>query len=211
MIDTSGNNWVEPFSLALGISDSELAPWKEALFSTGQAVLLVEGEIDKEYLELLRDDAHGENRLRFDGVIFPYGGKDTLKQRQLLKFVMSQFTRFLVTYDLDCESDVEPTLKAVGLAKNVDYIAIGKDSPGKKFIEGLLPDSVLQSVFANNVELVQKATSATGSDARSAKASLKKLYLDEFRLTAQAKGDEFKSFYMLTKQLNKMLATATPK
>lgn len=206
-IDTSGDKWVEPFCLALGISDAELAPWKDALFSNKEAVLLVEGDIDKEYLELLRDESHGDDRLKFSGVVFAYGGKDTLKQKQLLRFIMSQFKNFLVTFDLDCEAEVEPVLKSLGFIKGTNYIPIGRDLAGKKFIEGLLPDDVLQAVFGNNVDLVQKATSATGSDARSAKSALKKLYLEEFKKTAKPRSDAYKGFYGLTRQLNKMIAS----
>jgi putative ATP-dependent endonuclease of the OLD family len=205
VVNTAGDKWVEPFCLALGISDAELAPWKEALFSNKDAVLLVEGDIDKEYLELLKDEAHGEDRLKFTGTIFSYGGKDTLKQKQLLRFIMSQFKQFLITYDLDCENEIEPTLKALGLVKNIDYLAVGRDLSGKRAIEGMLPDEVLQAVFSNNVDLVQKATSATGSEAKSAKSSLKKLYLDEFKKKSKPKSDSFKSFYGLTRQINKML------
>lgn len=205
VVNTAGENWMEPFCLALGISDAELAPWKEALFANKDGVLLVEGDIDKEYLELLRDDAHGDDRLKFTGTIFSYGGKDTLKQKQLLRFIMSQFKQFIVTYDLDCENEIEPTLKALGLVKNSDYLAVGRDISGKKAIEGMLPDEVLQAVFSSNVELVQKATTATGAEARSAKSSLKKLYLDEFKKRSAPRSDSFKGFYGLTKQINKML------
>jgi len=207
LVDTSGSKWVEPFSLALGLSESDIGPWKDALFSNSDTVLLVEGETDRLYLELLRNDVHGQNRLVFDGVIFPYGGKDTLRQKHLLRFMMSRFKRFVVTYDLDVESEVEPNLKDLGLNKGQDYVAIGKDVVAKKCIEGLLPDKTFQSVFAGNVELVQKVTGGTSAEARSAKSSLKGLYFEEFRQTAQPLTDDFKNFYALSKQLNKMLST----
>ena len=206
VVPTDSEKWMEPFSLALGISDSELAPWKDALFSSGDSVLLVEGDIDKEYLEMLRDDSHGAERLAFQGTIFPYGGKDTLKQRQLVRFVMSQFKTFLITYDLDCELEVEPVLKSLGLVKGVNYVSIGRDVPGKRFIEGLLPESVFQKVHADNVDLLQKATFATGSDSKSAKSSLKRMYLDEFKKSAKPGAEMFKNFYVLGKQLNKMIS-----
>jgi hypothetical protein len=205
LIDTSGSKWVEPFSLALGLSESDLGPWKDALFSGSDSLLLVEGDIDRRYLEALREEAHGINKLSFEGVIFPYGGKDTLRQKHLLRFMMSRFSRFIVTYDLEVEPEVEDHLKELGLIKGQDYIAIGKGAPGKACVEGLLPEKTFQSVFTGNVDLVQKATLGVGNDAKSAKSSLKNLYFEEFSKTAQPLTDDFKNFYVLAKQLNKMI------
>jgi predicted ATPase len=203
-VDTSGERWMEPFSLALGLSDSELNPWKAALFSNKSGIILVEGVIDKEYFEILQDEANGDERLQFDGIIFDYGGKDTLKQKQLLRFIKSHFRKFLVTFDLDAEGDVESHLKELGMTKNIDYLAIGRDIPGKRCIEGLLPDAVCGTVYSANVDLVQKLSSGTSAEARSAKSSMKRLLLDEFRKTVAPATDGYKNFYLMTKQLNKM-------
>ena len=169
LVDTAGDHWMEPFGLALGIGSSELAPWKDALFTSKDSVLLVEGELDKEYFELLREECHGANRLKFDGQIFPYGGRDTLKQRQLLHFIKSRFKKFIVTYDLDAHDEINPILRSLDLVIDKDYIPIGRDVSGKKCIEGLLPDIVFQSVYASNVDLVQKLSSPLPKEARSAK------------------------------------------
>lgn len=205
-VDTSGAQWVEPFSLALGLSEADLRPWKEALFSTSDTVLLVEGKIDQDYLELLRKDEHGPNKLLLDGVIFPYGGKDTLRQKTLLNFIKSRFKRFIVTYDLDVETEIESCLKEIGLVKGKDYLSIGKSAAGKKCIEGLLPEKTLQTVFSGNVDLVQKATSGNTQEARSAKSTLKKLYYEEFERTSQPLSEDFKNFYALSKLLNSMVS-----
>jgi hypothetical protein len=204
VIDTSAERWVEPFSLALGLAESDLEPWKDALFSGNDSVLLVEGEIDQAYLELLKSDAHGQQQLTFDGIIFPYGGKDAIRQKHLLRFIISRFKRFIVTYDLDVESEIEPQLKDLGLVKGQDYVSIGLDAIGKRCIEGLLPDRTFKAVFSANVDLVQKATIGIGNDARSAKSALKKLYFEEFQKTAEPQTEDFKAFYSLTKFLNKM-------
>jgi hypothetical protein len=147
---------------------------------------------------------HGDDRLQFDGIIFDYGGKDTLKQRQLLRFIKSHFKKFIITYDLDAEGDVEHHLKEIGMTKNADYVAIGRDLAGKKCIEGLLPDRVCGKVYAANVGLVQKLTSGVQSESKSAKSAIKKLLLEEFQSTADRQSEDFKFFYTLTKQLNKM-------
>jgi hypothetical protein len=181
-----------------------LNPWKAALFSNKSGIILVEGVIDKEYFEILQDEANGDERLQFDGIIFDYGGKDTLKQKQLLRFIKSHFRKFLVTFDLDAEGDVESHLKELGMTKNIDYLAIGRDIPGKRCIEGLLPDAVCGTVYSANVDLVQKLSSGTSAEARSAKSSMKRLLLDEFRKTVAPATDGYKNFYLMTKQLNKM-------
>ncbi|HEY3215821.1 MAG TPA: AAA family ATPase [Candidatus Eisenbacteria bacterium] len=62
-VDTAGDGWMEPFALALGIGDAEFKPWRELFFSKSSGLLLVEGDTDKEYFVLLRDPAHGSNRL----------------------------------------------------------------------------------------------------------------------------------------------------
>jgi len=89
-VDTSGEQWMEPFGQALGIKNADFTPWKEVLFTSSDCILLVEGEIDKEYFQLLRDAAHGSNRLQFNGEIFPYGGRDNLKNAVLLNFIKNR-------------------------------------------------------------------------------------------------------------------------
>ena len=53
LVDTSGDRWMQPFGLVLGLTSDEFAPWKDLFFSEGDAVMLVEGETDKEYFESL--------------------------------------------------------------------------------------------------------------------------------------------------------------
>jgi len=168
--------------------------------------LLVEGATDKEYFELLRDPGHGDRGLKFEGEIFPYGGKDTLQQKQLLKFIREKYKIFIVTYDLDVQCEIEPCLKDIGLVKGESYIAIGKQMAGKENIEGLLPESVTKAVFTDCSDLVQKALSGKRDEQKSAKSSLKKLFLEEFKRSASADSDHYKEFYLLAKQINKMVA-----
>ena len=59
-----------PYCLALGMSSREIEPWKSVLFANRDKVVLVEGSIDREYINLLRRDVHGTNRFCFDGEIF---------------------------------------------------------------------------------------------------------------------------------------------
>jgi hypothetical protein len=68
-VDTTGENWMQPFSLALGLESDEFKPWKSLLLAASHAILLGEGDVDREYFEMLRSEEHGANRLRFDGEI----------------------------------------------------------------------------------------------------------------------------------------------
>jgi predicted ATP-dependent endonuclease of OLD family len=205
IVDTSGDKWVDPFSLALGLSSSELGPWRDVLFSGQDTLLLVEGEIDKAYLTDLQDSKHGPNKLDFGGIIFSYGGKDTLRQKHLLRFIMSRSKRFVVTYDLDVEAEVEPHLRELGLVRGQDYLAVGKNHEGKRCIEGLLPDRILKDIYSSNVGLIQKLSSGVGNEARSAKSALKQLSLAAFQKDARPRSEDYTDFYSLSTALNRML------
>ncbi len=206
-VDTSGNNWMEPFGLALGIDCAEFAPWKDLFFGRSDSILLVEGETDKEYFELLKDPAHGAGQLKFNGEIFAYAGKDTLKQTVLLKFIKDRYKKFFVTFDLDASNELERTLAALGLQPNKQYCPLGVDAPGKKDIEGLLPDNLKNKVRTTNAHLVDQAMNGSTDERRAAKRELKKLYLKEFKANAKA-GDAayYGEFYRYSKIFNRAMA-----
>lgn len=200
VIDTKGENWMEPFALALGIDNSAFREWKGLLFQNTSQLLLVEGNTDKEYFELLRDEAHGKDRLSFDGEIFSYGGSGFFSNTILLKFVLNRFEKVFVTYDMDAEKEVSKKLESIGLKKNSDFIGIGNND-SLACIEGLLPDRVNSAVFASHSALVNKAI---GGD-KKAKDELKRVKLDEFKKVAKAGKDDFGAFYHVTKVINKSM------
>jgi hypothetical protein len=74
---------------------------------------------------------------------------------------------------------------------------------GHKDIEGLLPDRIRSKIFSMNPSLV---TQAIGGD-RSAKNTLKKLYLDEFKKNTDYSAEELKDFNLLFKRINKGIRT----
>ena len=204
-IDTSSDCWMAPFALALGLDNDQFAPWRKAVFSAHESILMVEGDTDKEYFEMLRSETHGDRRLRFTGEIFAYGGKDTLKHRILLQFIRSRYKRCFITYDLDADQELSEYLSSLGLQKGKDYCVIGVESPGKRAIEGLLPDRIHAAVYGCNAALVQQAAHGTKQEKQSAVNQLKKLYLEEFKKVAQP-GDEFyKGFYGLVRMIDKCL------
>jgi putative ATP-dependent endonuclease of OLD family len=205
VVEIDDNNWMEPFGLALGVISDELQPWKRLFFSSSEQILLVEGDSDKEYFELLRDEVHGSSALSFDGEIYAYGGTGNIKNNVLLRFITDRYKKVFITYDLDEEESVEKVLKALSLKKNTDYIAIGKSQAGKKNIEGLLPDRVTSEVYAANPGLVQEVAHGTREEQRSAKSQLKRLYLEKFKATALPGSDDYKEFYAVAKKISRAL------
>ena len=204
-INTTGDNWMRPFGEALGIDNSEFSHWKDVFFNPTESILLVEGEIDKEYFELIRDQNHGINRLDFSGEIYPYCGCGNLKNTVLLRFLKNRYKRIFVTYDLDTESEIEPLLTPLGFQRGKQYTSIGINVSGKRNIEGLLPDHIKQAVNATHHDLVDQLTDSNKKDRDSARSRLKKLYLDEFKNNAQPGEDHFKQFYQVAKVINKAL------
>ena len=53
-IKTDQESWMEPYALALGILNQEFTPWKELIFNKSNKLLLVEGQIDVEYLRFFK-------------------------------------------------------------------------------------------------------------------------------------------------------------
>lgn len=206
-VNTTGPDWKKPFALALGIEGPEFDNIRNAFFSQSKALLLVEGDTDKEYLELLRDDIHGKNKLDFDGEIYAYGGWSTLTNTVMMKFLKEKYTKLIVTFDLDAYSKVKSSMTSLMLDENKDFFKIGIDKGGKRSIEGLLPENVFNKVWTGNSELVLQTQSDNDKEAKSAKNQLKKLYLDEFKKTANPGNEHFGEFYKLTSVLNKALKT----
>lgn len=205
LIKTTGENWMEPFSLILGLSSEEFRPWKELFFGDSESTLLVEGGTDKEYFEMLRSDDHGANKLKIDGTIFDYGGFGALKNPAMLKFIKNRSKAAFVTYDLDIEKEVRPILERNEFYHREDFIALGINKPGKRNIEGLLPEDIKNTVNSSNNELVQQAIYGSKNEQRSAKNKLKKLYLNEFKSKNKPTSEYFGEFYKVVKIINKAL------
>ena len=205
VVDTTGQNWMVPFGQALGLNSSDFEPWRNIFFTKDTALLLVEGDTDKEYFELLRSTDHGGKRLSFEGEIYAYEGKDNLKNTPLLKFIKARSSKLFITFDLDAREELCPNLQAMGLVEKTDFAALGVNAPGKKNIEGLLPDATKNAVRTNNPQLVDQAMSTDRDEARNARNRLKRLYLEEFRKTAQCSDLYYGAFYPLAKQIDKAL------
>lgn len=205
IVDTEGDDWMEPFAAVLGLDNEMFKPWKQAMFGSGESVLLVEGDIDKEYFELLRDPAHGANRLKFEGQIIPYDGCANLKNSVLLKFVNERYKKVFITFDLDVKEEIERSLSSLSLQEGKDYKPVGFNQSGKKDIEGLVPDDIKSPIFAANVDLVQQVMSGSQRERRSAKNNLKRLILESFKRESTPGTDYFKHFYSIAKVVDKAL------
>lgn len=205
-VEVTPTEWMEPFGQALGLEADELQPWKHMMLSGSDSILLVEGDIDKEYFEMLRKPEHGANQLNFSGDVESYEGTGNLHNTILLKFVRDRFKKMFVTFDLDAACHLEKRLDALKLVKGADYVPIGVNAGGKRCIEGLLPESVVKSVYSANASLVQAQTSNIKEEAESAKNKLKKLLLEEFKKVAKPGPEYYGQFYSVVKVINKALS-----
>ena len=203
LVDTGGDKWYEPFALSLGVTGEDFGPLKSTIFSDKSDIILVEGNSDKEYFELLKQNKHGKNKLEFDGEIFAYGGAGNLKNNILIKFIKERFKRFVITIDLDKIGETRSVFQTLGLIENKEYIIIGKLQTGKKSIEGLLPDSIFGEVYTQNIELVRESmeNSPQGKEARS---KFKEKILAKFLEEDKNNNLEiYKDFYPIVQKLNK--------
>lgn len=204
-VETDHEAWMAPFGLALGISNDEFKPWHDLFFHDSECILLVEGETDREYFELLRHEAHGLNALKFKGQILAYNGKDALKNTVLLRFIKDRHKRMFVTYDLDAAANVSNALKSLNLEEGKHHCAIGIDAPGKRSIEGLLPDEIVSEVNSAQPDLARAALAGTTEERKSAMNHLKKAYLESFKAKAVPGKDHFKPLYNVAKIINRAL------
>lgn len=206
VVDTEGTDWKEPFALALGINNDALNQWRDVLFQDTGELLLVEGEIDREYFELLRDTRHGAKSLQFSGEIFAYGGDGFFSNTVLLKFILNRFSNVFITYDYDADSKVSRVLEGLGLKRGVDFLAIGRNESGKSDIEGLLPSRITGEVYAANTDLADKAI-GRGSDSNDARQKLKRLKLEHFKISASIENGEFDEFYRIARAIERGMKT----
>jgi hypothetical protein len=103
------------------------------------------------------------------------------------------------------KTEVEKCLTALGMKKDMDYLGIGVDAPGKRAIEGLLPESVRASVYAKYPDLVMAATSGNRDERDPARNLLKRKCLEEFKASAKPGSDYFSEFYKVAKVATKAL------
>lgn len=207
VVEVNEETWMEPFGSILGLNNSEFLAWKDVIFSDKRCVLLVEGSIDKQYYEHIH--SLGLTGLMLpDGIeIVPYDGKDALKNPILLKFIIEQFNKVLVTFDLDAKGELERVMHQIGLEENTGFLAVGSNKPGKQCIEGLLPERILAKVYGANAGLVMALTSADAKDRKNAKSTLKQKLLAEFKADSMISNEDLKGFLPTFRALTRLAST----
>jgi putative ATP-dependent endonuclease of OLD family len=203
VIPVTEEKWMEPFGEILGLNDEAVEPWRDVVSASKDNSVLVEGAIDKEYIEFI-SSLNIKGFTLPEGVeIIPYGGKDALKNSIMLRFILEKFNRVYLTYDLDAKKELSKVMGQLSLAEGTDHMAIGIDDDGKDCIEGLLPDSILANVYGANTDLIMKLTSTDTSKRKSAKNSLKSKLLDEFKSAKNLTANDLKKFKLLFGNITK--------
>ncbi|WLD12930.1 ATP-dependent nuclease [Planctellipticum variicoloris] len=205
VVAVSEETWMEPFSEILGLDNAEFDPWRGVLHSSKQRVLLVEGDIDRKYLEHIHS-LEFEGFVLPDGLdIVPYEGKDALKNTILLKFIIEKFKRVLVTFDLDAKPELERVMQQIGLEEGTHFVAVGVDRSGKQCIEGLIPERVLSKVHGQNTDLVMQLSAQESRDRKSAKSALKQKILAEFKSDRSIAIEDLRGFAPMFRVIGKAL------
>jgi len=205
VIPVNDTDWKEPFEHALGIVGPEFEAFKAAVFSRSSVLILVEGDTDKAYFELCRAPEHGDNALTSVGELLPYGGWSALTNTLLMRFIRDRFSKVIVTGDLDAEKNVSKHLENLGFKKGVTYFPVGIDAAGKRSIEGLLPESILQQVHVENPSLVNALTSNLDEERKKSHRALKNKYLEKFKARASIQNGDFGQLYALCRSITKAI------
>lgn len=197
IIPTDGDKWMLPFADNLGIVPKEFGDWGNLFGTHAPKVVLVEGDIDKAYFDHIKTKYPNVYQIPCEVQIVDYGGKDALRNTSILQFMINRFSRVYITYDLDAEQDVKRALERIGLEQEKDFCSIGVVGAGTDCIEGLLPATIKQKVFADNYETVVALGSQDSNARRNAKTLLKKKFLEEFTSQNIAESDlsEFKKAF----------------
>lgn len=176
LVDTTGEGWLRPYSEALGMSKEEIGPWNDIIQSSAGKILVVEGDIDVEYISLY----YGmEPKIDRGIAIKAIGGKDKLDDKSMIKFISNFANRVVFLVDMDASKQVS-NFEAVGLGRGTDYLVAGREGGGLRRLEGLLPDELRNKVHVDNVGLVDMLQSDQQSEKKSAQGQLKKKYFEEF-------------------------------
>ncbi|MBY0520221.1 MAG: ATP-binding protein [Sphingomonas sp.] len=202
--EVSEDDWMQPFARLLGYNPDFFEPWHSALAMRGRKIVLVEGRIDKKYLDKLKSDEFGSDRLDPDIEIFSYDGVDNLGNDSILRLVISLSSRCLVTCDLDAYDRVKRTFDLLSLEDGRGSISIGKVE-GNGNIEDLVPDKFKQQIYASSPDLVAKLMGSS-KEARSAKSEMKMKICDHFLDKANVQND-FSDFRYLSRRIRRAMTS----
>jgi len=142
LVDTGPGHELLPFRELLG--DWAIAPDLDSRY-----VVLIEGKLDKQYLERFCEEftKRGTNPLRVGAQFYQVGTKDALKMHA--KFVSLFGVRFFIVADGDCEPDLRPKLEAEEWEEGTHFAFVGTHREGEMCtIEGLLYPEVKQDYLS---------------------------------------------------------------
>lgn len=201
IVETGAGNWMKPFAENLGIIPDDFLELRNLFKEEASRVVLVEGPIDKDYFDHIKEKYPSVYQIPDDVQIVPFGGKDTLKNTTLIKFILSRFKTVYITFDLDAENECKPALERLGLVEFENFCSVGLKKPGQNRIEGLVPDTIKSSVSRDNPDLVM-AMAADSTERKKAKDNFKLKLLDEFK-KADLNEADLKDFRTLFKKIAK--------
>lgn len=203
VVDVSCDKWMEPFGEILGLNHESVEPWGDVVKASRDNAILVEGSIDKDYLEFISSLGIKGFTIPEGVEVIAYGGKDAIKNSIMLKFVIDKFSRVYITYDLDAKNELQKIMTQLSLENDDDHMAVGIDEAGKDCIEGLLPKNLLSNVYGNNTDIVMKLSSTDAKARRSAKSELKTKLLEEFKKSNDISASDLKGFKPLFSNITK--------
>jgi putative ATP-dependent endonuclease of OLD family len=203
IVPLEDNDWKKPFEHTLGICGPEFDIFKDAFFSKHNKLLMVEGESDKEYFEICKGSEHNKNALLEGCEVFSYDGRDKICSDVLIKFIRDRFSKVVITADLDADTILSKKLANLGFEKNQNFFLLGIDQAGKRDIEGLIPDTIRQTVNNENTTLIDALRSDNNDEVKKAKSKLKKKYLEKFKSEAKIQNGDFSEFYKIIGKINK--------
>jgi putative ATP-dependent endonuclease of the OLD family len=205
VVDTNGEKWMSPFADHLGVSPTEFTELRSLFQGARQATLFVEGETEVRLFEHFKSHPWGIVKLDSSIRIVPYGGKNTLRNNRIVRFMIDICDRAFITFDLDALDEVKQCMTSLLLKPTKDYLTIGIDQTGRRNIEGLYPQVVLSAVFQREPDLVMAKTSNEKKERDSADSSMKKLLADEFIRGVSLSETDLQHFDKLLKIINKAL------
>lgn len=189
IVEVSGDKWMKPFAECLGLVSSEFEGLETIFATKRDHAILVEGDLDKRYFDFLKREYPSKWGIPDHVDVIPYGGRDTLQNTQMLKFIIQKFDKVFVTFDLDSNDVVPKWMQKIGLEEGRDFVAVGVNKPGCECIEGYVPDEVKKKVFAENFELVSALTSGDGKARNSAKSCLKRKMIEALEKSPPVESD----------------------
>ena len=204
-VPATGDKWMNPFADHMGLVPDEFQNWLPVFTARQSRVLLVEGDIDKEYFDFIRDQNLTAEQLDPDVEVVAYGGRGALVNSLLLKFVIGKFNAVYVTFDRDAKKHVEKVLGQLGLKENADYCSIGLPDAGKDCIEGLVPGRICNSVMASSGDLALRLGSGEKEVREDARAEFKKKMLAAFKSSAPYTKEEMAHFSKVVSLVNRKI------